>query len=61
MGTAQRGNYENRVVQAHRELQQFFQKFETDHDGGENADSRCSGLKTSLMEDASDKEEKPEK
>lgn len=58
LGNAQRYNYENRVVQAHRELQQFFQKFETDNDGG---DSRCSQLKNSVTEDASEKDEKSDK
>lgn len=51
MSNAQKFNYENRVVQAHKELQQFFKKFENDADQYDNAESGASGMRTSLMDD----------
>lgn len=62
-GSNQRYNYENRVVQAHRELQQFFRKFDTENENdiAETGESHCSQLKSSRMEDGSDKEKKSDK
>lgn len=63
-GTApnnQRYNYENRVVQAHRELQQFFQKFDTENDAAETGESNYSQHKSSNVENCSDKDKNSDK